>query len=236
MMYSVNDVSVRFQSRASGGSGAVTLALDRVSLSIKHGELVVIMGPSGSGKSTLLHVLAGLASVDAGDVMFRPDEDGPSVALSAAGEDARARLRGSAIGFVYQAFNLIPTMTAAENVALPLLFRGVARKIRDERALAMIERVGLRNLAERYPAELSGGEQQRIAIARALVFDPVVLLADEPTGSLDSTSAQAVLELFRGLHAERGITIIIVTHDPGVAEQLTKRVVRMRDGRLEGAA
>jgi putative ABC transport system ATP-binding protein len=235
-VYDLTNVSLHFQSRGGIGAGVKTLALDRLSLRIEAGERVVIMGPSGSGKSTLLHVLAGLASVDSGDVMFRYDSASDPVSLSRTSEDELARLRGRHIGFVYQSFNLIATMTAVDNVALPLLFRGVPSERRRERALKTITEMGLRSLAHRYPAELSGGEQQRIAIARALVFDPVVLLADEPTGSLDSKSSDSVLEVFRRLHEERHITIVVVTHDPRVANNLEERLLLMSDGRMRETA
>jgi putative ABC transport system ATP-binding protein len=229
--YELRGVSLRFESRGRGADRAETLALNGVSLDVAPGELAVVMGASGSGKSTLLHVLAGLATPDRGTVTFRRDNESP-VDLAKATEDERARIRGRHIGFVYQAFNLIPTMTAAENVALPLLFRGVAPADRAAKAEAMLRQVGLLKHGARSPSGLSGGEQQRVAIARALVFDPVVLLADEPTGSLDSKSSGDVLGVFREFHESRGLTIVLVTHDNTVANSLGGRVIRMRDGEV----
>jgi len=228
--YELERVSLRFQSRGRGLDHAETLALKDVSLNVRAGELAVVMGASGSGKSTLLHVLAGLATPDKGTVQFRDDDGDSPVDLAKASEDERARIRGRHIGFVYQALNLIPTMTAGENVALPLLFRGITPRDRAAKAEAMIRGVGLDKHAGRYPSELSGGEQQRVAIARALVFEPEVLLADEPTGSLDSQSSGDVLSVFRQFHESAGLTIILVTHDDSVAQKLGGRVIRMRDG------
>src|SRR5207248_2504468 len=168
-MYRLRDVSLHMRGRNDDERSALTVALDSVSLEIKHGERLAIMGPSGSGKSTLLHVLAGLAKTDKGTVEFRSSPEGAVVMMSEANEDELARLRGRNIGFVYQAFHLVPRMTAAENVALPLLFAGESPALRRERSLRMLEDFRLADRAQRFPFELSGGEQQRVAIARALV-------------------------------------------------------------------
>jgi ABC-type lipoprotein export system ATPase subunit len=233
-MYRLHDVSLRMRGRNDERS-ASTVALDSVSLEIKHGERVAIMGRSGSGKSTLLHVLAGLTKPDKGTVEFRPSPGAEVVTMSQAGEDALARLRGCHIGFVYQAFHLVPRMTAAENVALPLLFAGESPAIRRERSLAMLQQFGLAKNAQRFPFELSGGEQQRVAIARALVASPSVILADEPTGNLDSESAKTLLKLLRVIHDEHHITIVAVTHDEVVARNIGSRTLHIRDGRVGDA-
>jgi len=200
-------------------------ALRTLDLDIPAGEYVAIMGASGSGKSTLMNVLgcldrptAGAYYLDGRDVAQMSDED-----LSA--------FRGRKIGFVFQAFNLIPQLSVRENAEVPLFYQGVPPKDRHDRAMAMLKLVGLDNRAGHRPSELSGGQQQRAAIARALITDPVVLLADEPTGNLDSTTGQAILKVFEDLHVA-GKTIIMVTHDPAIGERC-QRVVRLRDGLIE---
>jgi len=205
-------------------------ALDGVSLSIREGDMVAIIGPSGSGKSTLLQILGCLDVPDAGRYLL----DGQDVAgLS---EDALALVRNRKIGFVFQTFNLLPRATATENVALPLLYAGRlgGRELR-ERAARSLQVVGLADRGHHLPSQLSGGQRQRVAIARALVNDPRIVLADEPTGNLDSKTGTEILGLFQELNAQ-GRTLIVVTHDPGVAARCGRRLV-MRDGRLvEGSA
>lgn len=203
------------------GSVAVP-ALRGISLEISAGEFVAIMGPSGSGKSTLLHILGGLDRPTAGVLKFEGQD------LLTMSDNRLAQLRNREIGFVFQQFYLLPRADALRNVALPLLYTGISRRERQRRAQVALERVGLGNRVHHCPDQLSGGERQRVAIARALVNDPAVILADEPTGNLDTQTGQEILALFRHLH-EDGRTIIIVTHEPYVAEQ-AQRVVHLRDG------
>ncbi len=199
-------------------------ALRGIDLTIKPGEFVAIMGPSGSGKSTLLHLLGCLDLPSDGLVQL----DGQDV--TKLDEDTLAQIRGKKIGFVFQTFNLIPTLTALENVELPLFFQGVPRQERRARAVELLQRVGLGERVHHKPAQLSGGERQRVAIARALANNPEIILADEPTGNLDSESGQAILDLLAQLHRE-GRTIILVTHNPEAAAY-AQRILRIRDGRL----
>ncbi|MGW4895580.1 ABC transporter ATP-binding protein [Kitasatospora sp. NPDC004240] len=206
------------------GSVEVT-ALRDLDLTVRRGELVGVMGPSGSGKTTLLNCLSGLDDIDAG----RVEVDGRD--LFAMSDAARTEHRARAMGFVFQAFNLIPVFSAAENVELPLLLTGRPPHEARSRAEAMLERVGLGHRVSHRPAELSGGEQQRVTIARALVARPAVVWADEPTGNLDSAMADQVMELLRTLNRDEGQTIVLVTHDEAIGRRLP-RLVRMRDGRL----
>jgi len=198
-------------------------ALSGVSLEIARGQCVAIQGPSGSGKSTLLHLLCGLDSPTSGCVLFGGRQPG-SVG-------AWARLRAEHIGFVFQAPNLLPTLTAAENVEVPMFAVGRPRREREGRAHELLRRVGLADRATHRPAELSGGERQRVAIARALANEPDVVLADEPTGNLDSVTSAAILDLLLELRAQDGTTLVMVTHDPDVAAR-AERVVRLFDGRV----
>ncbi len=209
----------RFYARPDG----VVRALEGLSLDVERGDLVAVTGPSGSGKSTLLHVLGLLDTPSAGRYRL----DGTDV--SDLDDEARARLRNRRIGMVFQAFQLVPHLTVRENVELPLGYRGVARPERAARAGRALERVGLASRLAHRPDELSGGEQQRAAIARALVAEPDLLLADEPTGNLDEQSTQGILSLFREVHRS-GTTIVVVTHNPRVAA-FAERTVLMRDGR-----
>ncbi|MDW8328636.1 MAG: ABC transporter ATP-binding protein [Candidatus Bipolaricaulota bacterium] len=199
-------------------------ALRGIDLTIQPGEFVAIMGPSGSGKSTLMHVL-GCLDLPSGGVVQLDGHD-----VTKLDEDTLAQIRGKKIGFVFQTFNLIPTLTALENVELPLFFQGVPRQERRARAAELLSKVGLGGRLHHKPAQLSGGERQRVAIARALANDPEIILADEPTGNLDSESGEAILELLAQLHRE-GKTIILVTHNPEAAAY-AQRILRIKDGRL----
>ena len=212
-------------SKVYATGAAAVRALDCVDLAIGAGEYVGIVGPSGSGKTTLMEVLGCLSRPSSGTYEFEARR------VDAIDDAGLAVLRGARIGFVFQTFNLLPRLTAAENVELPLLYRRVPRRERRERALAFLDRVGLAARAEHRPSELSGGERQRVAIARALVNHPAVVFADEPTGNLDTTTSEAILALFEGLHRD-GQTLVIVTHDPRIAERVT-RLIRLRDGRIE---
>ena len=206
------------------GGGEVR-ALDGISLTIEAGEFLAIEGPSGSGKSTLLQLLGALDRPTAGSLRFDDRE------LSSLGDRELTRLRSRDIGFVFQAFNLIPTLTALENVEAAMVPLGAGRHARRERALALLERVGLQHRANHLPSLLSGGEQQRVAIARALANEPRVILADEPTGNLDTTTAGEVVDTLRALSAEQSVTVIVVTHAAEVASRAERRV-RLRDGRV----
>jgi putative ABC transport system ATP-binding protein len=200
-------------------------ALHGVSFRVEAGEFLSIMGPSGSGKSTLMNIIGCLDSATEGRFRF----DGTDI--SHFGEAALAKLRNDAIGFVFQQFNLLPRLSARANVALPLVYAGLGARERNARAEELLALVGLSGKEGSRPSQLSGGQQQRVAIARALANDPRLLLADEPTGALDTKTGAEVLELFRRLNLERGVTAILVTHDPGVAAA-TNRVIRIQDGRI----
>ena len=202
------------------------LALAGVSFVVKTGEFVAIVGASGSGKSTLLHLLGGLDRPSAGSVVLN------GVAIESLSERELARVRRQQLGFVFQAFNLLPAMSALENVALPLLLDGQSMNEAGKRAQAELERLGLGDRAAHRPGELSGGEMQRVAIARALVTRPLVLLADEPTGNLDTKAGAAVLEILRRLSQEEGQTVVLVTHDTKAAA-LASRLITLGDGRVE---
>ncbi len=203
---------------------APVAALAGLSLEVRRGEFLAVMGPSGSGKSTLLNILAGLERPTSGRVVV----DG--VDLATLDENGLARYRRGNIGIIFQAFNLLPRYRVVENVAFPLLFAGVAQGERLRRAAAILERLGMGPRADHRPSQLSGGELQRTAIARALITDPALLLADEPTGNLDSANGEALLVLLAELHA-RGQTIVLVTHDETIARR-AERILRMRDGRF----
>jgi ABC-type lipoprotein export system ATPase subunit len=208
-------------SKAFGPVKAVT----DVSLAITAGEFVAIMGRSGSGKTTLLHLLAGLEASTSGRILFQGQD------ISQRDEDALALWRREHVGLVFQAFHLIPTLSALENVAFPLYPTPLRPEERRRRALARLDQVGLAHRASHRPSQLSGGEQQRVAIARALINHPGLILADEPTGNLDTQSSAEVMELFRRLNRQEGVAVVVVTHDPGVAAQ-AGRVIEMKDGRI----
>ncbi|RME79238.1 MAG: ABC transporter ATP-binding protein [Methanobacteriota archaeon] len=202
-----------------------TVALRGISLSIKKGEMVSIFGPSGSGKSTLLHIMGLLDEPTGGKIRI----DGKDV--SKLDEDTRADIRGRKIGFVFQAYNLLPSFTAVENVMLPFLAYDIDREEARRKAMELLSDLGLKERAEHRPSQLSGGQQQRVAIARALAMEPSFILADEPTGNLDSKTAEEVLAIFEDLN-EEGKTLVVVTHDPNIAAY-SSRVVHIKDGKIE---
>jgi putative ABC transport system ATP-binding protein len=215
-------VSLSLPSRA----GVVEI-LRGVSMSVAQGESVAVVGPSGSGKTTLLMIMAGLERATAGSIKVAGEE------LSQMSEDALARLRGRSIGIVFQSFHLVPTMTALENVALPLEFGGATDP--QTRAEELLCDVGLAARVHHFPAQLSGGEQQRVALARALAIRPKLLLADEPTGNLDTKTGQNVIDMMFDVHRRQGITLVLVTHDLELASRCG-RIVRMADGMIEADA
>jgi putative ABC transport system ATP-binding protein len=206
--------------------GAVKVrALEEIDLTVESGEFISIMGPSGSGKSTLMNILGCLDVPTSGEYFLRGQD------VSQLSWNERADLRNSKIGFVFQGFNLLPRIDAEKNVALPLIYGRVKTAQRSEKALAALALVGLGDRAHHLPSELSGGEQQRVAIARALANDPEILLADEPTGNLDTRTSAEIMQAFRKLNRERGITVVLVTHNPELAN-LTARKITLRDGRV----
>ncbi len=200
-------------------------ALRGVSLSIDRGEMVAIMGPSGSGKTTLLNCLSGLDGIDGGEVLIE------GVGLGAMSDDERTDYRARRVGFIFQFYNLMPILSSVENVELPLLIARTSAREARERAMAALDMVGLRERAAHLPDQLSGGQRQRVTIARALVNDPAIVWADEPTGDLDSENAEEIVALMRQLNRERGLTFLIVTHDISVGRS-TDRIIRMSDGRV----
>lgn len=200
-------------------------ALRNLTLTVQPGELVAVMGPSGSGKTTLLNCLSGLDDIDGGKVVVQGRD------LFAMKDSERTEHRAHAMGFIFQAFNLIPVFSAAENVELPLLLAGSPPMQAREQAVAMLQRVGLGHRVDHRPAEMSGGEQQRVTIARALVGRPAIVWADEPTGNLDSAMATEIMDLLCELNAHDAQTIVLVTHDPTIGARAS-RMIRMRDGRL----
>lgn len=211
--------------RSFGSGAAAFQALRGVDLTIEEGDFVAIMGPSGSGKSSLMNILGCLDTPSGGSYRFR------GLAVESLGRDQRAMLRRHALGFIFQGFNLLARTSAQENVELPLLYRGEPAARRHELARAALASVGLSGWEHHTPAELSGGQQQRVAIARALVTGPSLLLADEPTGNLDSERSREIMDLLAGLNREQGITVLMVTHEPDMAEY-AHRIVRLVDGRI----
>ncbi len=203
--------------------GGITGALNGVSLSVEQGEFTAVMGPSGSGKSTLLNLIAGLDRPTSGSVLVR------AMDLGRLGESGLARFRRDHVGFVFQFFHLLPNLTALENVLIPAQLKG--RERADARGRKLLETLGIPEVADRYPAKLSGGQQQRVAIARALINNPTLLLADEPTGALDTHSGDQVMDLLARLHRD-GQTILLVTHDAKLATRHASRVVSVMDGKI----
>jgi putative ABC transport system ATP-binding protein len=204
-------------------------ALRGVDLTVRRGEFVALMGPSGCGKTTLLNVIGAIDFPSRGAVKIE------GVDLQGLSDDSLADLRRDRIGMVFQFYNLLPTLSARENVEVPMQFKGVRAAARRSRALELLERVGLKDRADHKPSELSGGEQQRVSIARALANEPALVLLDEPTGDLDSTTGTEVIALLRDLNRREQVTMVIATHDQSIAEQ-SSRVVRLRDGKLEAPA
>ena len=200
-------------------------ALDHVSLSIQQNEFVAIIGQSGSGKSTLMNMLGCLDLPTSGTYMLNGQD------VSKMTDDEQSDIRNKEIGFIFQGFNLIPNLTALENVELPLIYRGVSKQVRSELAKNALEKVGLANRMTHKPAEMSGGQQQRVAIARAIAQAPPIILADEPTGNLDSNSSKEIMGILRGLHKE-GRTVILITHDNEIANE-AERIIKIKDGKIE---
>ena len=219
-------IRLRGITRVYGSGSAEVQALRGVDLDIAEGEFVAIMGPSGSGKSTAMNILGCLDTPSAGEYLFR------GVPVHRLDRDQRALLRRRHLGFVFQGFNLLPRTSAQENVELPLLYRGETRSARHRAAREALAAVGLAGRETHTPSELSGGQQQRVAIARALVTNPTVLLADEPTGNLDTQRGREIMELLAGLNRERGITVLMVTHEADMAA-FARRIVRFVDGLIE---
>jgi putative ABC transport system ATP-binding protein len=202
-------------------------ALKGIDFAVRRGEMVAVMGPSGCGKTTLLNCLSGLDDVDAGRIALEGKD------LATLGDRERTGYRAKRMGFIFQVYNLLPVLSAVENVELPLLVSGVKPKEARQRALAALETVALAEWAKHRPAELSGGQRQRVTIARALVNDPAIVWADEPTGALDSKTANEIMALMRDLNERQGLTFVLVTHDPGIGDRCD-RIVRMRDGQIVG--
>jgi putative ABC transport system ATP-binding protein len=218
-------ISIKNVNLSLGTGAARVHILKDISLRVAPGEAIGLIGPSGSGKSTLLMVMAGLERPDSGEVVVN------GTSFNVLDEDALARFRGRHVGIVFQSFHLIPTMTALENVAVPLELAG--NPDAAQRAAQELNSVGLGDRLHHYPTQLSGGEQQRVALARALAPDPAILVADEPTGNLDEATGKQIVDLLFTKHAERGMTLVLVTHDNSLAQRCD-RVVRLRSGRIDG--
>ena len=216
-------IDIRDVTKSYVSGNVATEVLHGVSVAVPHGDFLAVMGQSGSGKSTLMNIFGCLDQASAGTYLLNGID---TLTLSRA---ELAVIRNRTIGFVFQSFNLIKRMSVAENVALPLIYAGVARKTAHDKAMEELQRVGLQDLSRRTPNQLSGGQQQRVAIARALVGDPPLLLADEPTGNLDTRTSMDIMATFQALNQERGITILLVTHEPDVAAY-SRRLVRLKDG------
>ena len=222
-------IQLRGVTKRYGSGAAELMALKGIDLEIGSGEFVAIMGPSGSGKSTAMNILGCLDTPTAGQYLFK------GARVEALSRDQRARLRRRYLGFVFQGFNLLARTSAQENVELPLLYRGESAAVRRASAARALQSVGLAGWEHHTPAELSGGQQQRVAIARALVTEPAVLLADEPTGNLDTQRSREIMELLRGLNTDLGITVLMVTHEPDMAAY-ARRWVRCVDGGVDSDA
>lgn len=218
-------IEMRDISRIYHVGGEEVRALDHASLTIREGEFVAIIGPSGSGKSTMMNIIGCLDTADSGEYLL----DGQHIEKYS--NEELAKIRSRKIGFVFQSFNLLSRMTALDNVALPLVYQGVSAGERKRRAMEALERVGLADRAKHKPAELSGGQQQRVAVARALAGEPSLILADEPTGNLDSKTGTDIMELFKELHRS-GKTIVLITHSEAIAAQASRRICIL-DGRVE---
>lgn len=222
-------IEIRDLKKAYALDGVAIQALRGIDLTVEEGELLAIMGPSGSGKSTLMHILGCLDLADSGSYRLRGQD------VERMSPDDLARLRNREIGFVFQSFNLLPRTSALENVETPLIYAGVPKRERRERALEALERLGLGERLHHLPSQLSGGQQQRVAIARALVSRPSLLLADEPTGNLDTATSDEILRLLTDLNRRAGLTVVLITHEPDVARH-AGRTLTVRDGRLEAEA
>ena len=207
-----------------GEEPSLTYALNGVSANIKSGEFVAIIGPSGSGKSTLMHILGCLDKPDKGEYFFEDKE------ISKCTDSELAKIRNAKIGFVFQSFNLLPRTSSLKNVALPLVYAGIAPNERERRAIELLNELGLGEKLQSTPAKMSGGQQQRVAIARALINDPVVIFADEPTGNLDSKASQEIIKIFQTLN-KKGHTIVMITHEMEIANH-AKRIITIRDGKI----
>ncbi|MEM2727312.1 MAG: ABC transporter ATP-binding protein [Archaeoglobaceae archaeon] len=201
-------------------------ALNGITMNVRKGEFVAIMGPSGSGKSTLLHLIGCLDKPTKGEVIINGTE------TSKLSDGELTKLRRDSIGFIFQQYNLVSTLTALENVELPMIFKGISKEERRQRAMDLLRQVGIEDIADRKPKEISGGQQQRVAIARALANSPAILLCDEPTGNLDSKTGRQVMDIIKKMNKERAVTVILVTHDFSLADY-ADRIVRLRDGRIE---
>ncbi|MDQ1263713.1 MAG: putative transport system ATP-binding protein [Campylobacterota bacterium] len=229
MTTSQNDFVIELKEvvKSYGSDEAMTYALCGVSFRIKKGEFVAIMGPSGSGKSTAMNIIGCLDAQSSGEYIFE------GINVETLSLDQKALLRRNYIGFVFQGFNLLGKTTAVENVELPMLYRGFRAEERRKAAMEALRSVGLENVAHHTPAQLSGGQQQRVAIARAIVTNPLVLLADEPTGNLDTQKSIEIMELLNSFNKEKGITIIMVTHEEEMARYASRKIV-FRDGKIVG--